>query len=160
MWKSQHLKMTLLRSKHAEKYKFINYSCVDCGLCIISIIRDQVIRFLVPNHQFKSDDVLAGPRSRSSRTRRCPGTGLPHRMWQSMLLIERPSERQPRDLLALDRKQRRLVTGLSTGHGTLSPHINVVGLSDNDVWRCGKEDRTPTTCCVSPQLWMDMEWRS
>jgi hypothetical protein len=37
-------------------------------------------------------------------------------MRYSKLLIEEPSDKLPRDLLALDNKQCRLLTGILTGH--------------------------------------------
>jgi hypothetical protein len=50
-------------------------------------------------------------------------------MRQSKLLVDRPSEIASRDLLAVDRKQSRLVTGLLTGY------LNIAGLSEIAMFR-------------------------
>jgi hypothetical protein len=50
-------------------------------------------------------------------------------MRQSVLFIGRPSDELSRDLLALDKKQCRLITGVSTGHYTLRQYLHIMGLS-------------------------------
>jgi hypothetical protein len=61
------------------------------------------------------------------------------RMRQSKLIIGRPSDKLSRDQMALDRKQCKLVTGL-TDHCTLRQHLHIMGLSESTKCRkCGQE---------------------
>jgi hypothetical protein len=74
-------------------------------------------------------------------------------MRQLKLLIEEPSENCVRDLLALDRKQCILVTGLLTDHHSLKCLVHVMGLLDNAVFRkCGQKEESPChILLVGPQ---------
>lgn len=56
--------------------------------------------------------------------------------------IERPLDKMSRDLLASDRKQRRLITGLLTGHCTLRRILHVVGFWESYVSRRRNVGRT------------------
>jgi hypothetical protein len=51
-------------------------------------------------------------------------------MKQPKLLLGNPSDKLSRDLMALDRKQHRLVLGLLTGHCTLGQHLHIMALSE------------------------------
>jgi hypothetical protein len=45
--------------------------------------------------------------------------------------------------LSFNRTQSRAVTGLLTGHNTLTRHLHLIGLSDSPLCRrCGAEDET------------------
>jgi hypothetical protein len=50
------------------------------------------------------------------------------------LFIQGNLENMSRDILALDRKQWRLVIGLLTGHCTLRWHLHIMGLPDNECY--------------------------
>jgi hypothetical protein len=57
-------------------------------------------------------------------------------MRQFKFFIGRPSCKLSRDLMALDRKQHRLVTGFLTGHCTLRQHLHIMDLLEST--RCKK----------------------
>jgi hypothetical protein len=59
-----------------------------------------------------------------------------------------------RDLLAWDRKQCRLVTGLLAGHCTLRWHLHIMGLLDNTICRKygQKEESSYHILCHCPAL--------
>jgi hypothetical protein len=74
-------------------------------------------------------------------------------MRQLKLFIGRPSDKLPRDLLALGRKQCRLITRLLlTGNCTLRWHLHIMGLLE--VPSAGKMDsrqNPPTIYAVNTQ---------
>jgi hypothetical protein len=62
------------------------------------------------------------------------------RIRQSKLFIEGPSEKLFRELMALDRKECRRITGLLNIHCALRWHLRTMGLSDNAiVMTCSQE---------------------
>jgi hypothetical protein len=66
-----------------------------------------------------------------------------------------PSDKLSRDILALDREQCRLVTGL------LRPYLHVMGLSESAKCRkCGWEKNPLTVHFVNAQFWLGIEQRS
>jgi hypothetical protein len=70
------------------------------------------------------------------------------------LFIEGHFEKISRHILALDRKEFRLVIGLPTGHCTLRWHPHIMGLSDNAKCRkCEyKEESSYHILCQCPVL--------
>ena len=58
-------------------------------------------------------------------------------------LIIRPAPKRTKELLALSRKNIRIVTGLLTGHRRVLKHLKVMGVSQTDRCRiCNEEDET------------------
>jgi hypothetical protein len=112
--------------------------------------RDRAVHSSVPNQQFRSHLMLVN--SRSDCRRGTPNTGLPHQVWgQSKLSIRRSSDKFCRDLMALDRKQRRLVTGCCT----LRRYFHIMDfLESAECGKCGQEGSLRTTCSVSAQHWL------
>jgi hypothetical protein len=73
-------------------------------------------------------------------------------MWQSIFIV-RPSDKLSMKLMALDRKQCRLVTRLLTGRCTFRWHIHIMGLSENaKCGKCGQEKKPPTIYSVMPSI--------
>jgi hypothetical protein len=44
--------------------------------------------------------------------------------------------------LSFNRTQLRVIIGLLTGHNNLTRHLDLIGLSDSPLCRCGAEDET------------------
>jgi hypothetical protein len=84
-------------------------------------------------------------------------------MRQLKFFIGRPLDKLSQDLLALDRKQFRWVTGLLTGHYTLRWHLHIMGLSENSKSRkCGQEEESSyhISYSVNTQQWLGIDQRS
>jgi hypothetical protein len=64
-------------------------------------------------------------------------------MRQLKLFIGKPSNKLSRDLMAMDKKHCKLVTGLLTGHCTLRQCLHVMGFSESTNCRkCGREEES------------------
>jgi hypothetical protein len=57
-------------------------------------------------------------------------------------LISGPCLGAKASFLSFNRTKSRDVTGLLTGHNTVGRHLNLMGLSDSPLCRCGVEDKT------------------
>jgi hypothetical protein len=67
-------------------------------------------------------------------------TGMRH----SKLFIGRTSDKLPGELMALDRKEGRMVTGLLTGYYILRRHLHIMGLPEQpSAGKCGQEGESP-----------------
>jgi hypothetical protein len=69
------------------------------------------------------------------------------------ILYSKSLDKLSKNLMALDRKQHRLVTGIVSGHCTIMQHLHITDLLDSaKCGKCGQEEESYHTICQCTAL--------